>query len=193
MDTFGGGSDPADRYEAAHVTAGAIVARARADRNPEVNARLLALVEDHGIDAVAELWADSPGDTLPGALWRLYLLREWVRRGPEAVARGYAEGRRRAPVHHVVAGVAEPPGPQEVRRLADDVLGGVFDGDLDVALERAAAFCRVVAVGRALGADDVEVDDPRSATAMTRRAGSLLRTAEQLEEAASRWRRGLLS
>lgn len=191
--TFGGGSDPAERTEAAHATAAVIVERARTDRDPEVTARLVALVEDHGLDAVAELWSDSSPDTLPGALWRLYVLRTWVRRDPVAVARGYETGRRHAPVHDVVAGVADPPGPDEVRILADAVLTGVFNGDLAVALERAAAFCRVVAVGRAIGADDVEPHDPAAARAMTRRAGSLVRTAEQLELAAGRWREGRLS
>ena len=46
-------------------------------------------------------------------------------------------------------GVAEPPGPAEMQQLTDAILTGVFDGDLAIALERAAAFCRVVASGRA--------------------------------------------
>ena len=37
------------------------------------------LVDDLGLDTVAELWADRPARSLPGALWRLYALREWVR------------------------------------------------------------------------------------------------------------------
>lgn len=193
LETFAGGSDPAERTEAAHATAAALVHGGRRRSDPDVTARLVALVEDHGLDAVADLWADSAPGTLPGALWRLYLLRTWVHRDAVGVSRDYDTGRRRAPVHDVVAGVAEPPGPQEVKALADAVLTGVFDGDLDIALERAAAFCRVVALGRALTADDVELGDPRRAGALTRRAGSLLRTAEQLEGAAVRWRAGDLA
>jgi ABC-type tungstate transport system substrate-binding protein len=59
-----------------------------------------------------------------------------------------------------------------VVHLADLVLRGLVVGDVPVTLERAAAFARVVALGRAhLGGD------PRS-------AARLVTTAEQLEAAA---------
>ena len=51
---------------------------------------VVAAVAAHGVDAVAELWADSPATTLPGALWRLFLVREWIRRDPALIARRYA-------------------------------------------------------------------------------------------------------
>jgi hypothetical protein len=65
------------------------------------------------------------------------------------VAREYDAGQRRADVARVVAGVAEPPGPDELRRMVDDVLRGIAGGDFAVTLFRAAAFARVVAAGRA--------------------------------------------
>ncbi|MNW68611.1 hypothetical protein D3C74_474180 [compost metagenome] len=68
------------------------------------------------------------------------------------------------------------------------MLSGVFAGDLAVALERAAAFCRILATGAAFDADTREVADPGSALRMTRGASSLLRTAEELEHAAALWR-----
>ena len=92
---------------------------------------------------------------------------------------------------HVVAGVAQPPGPDEVRALADAVLTGVYAGQFDVALERASAFCRVVAAGRALRADDDP--DPASGVRATNRAASLQQTAEDLEAAARSWRAGDLT
>ncbi|MFP5394433.1 MAG: hypothetical protein ACLGI6_23330, partial [Gammaproteobacteria bacterium] len=49
------------------------------------------------------------------------------------------QGIAAAPVHDVVAGVADLPGPEDVTTLADAVLDGVYTRDLDVALERAAA------------------------------------------------------
>lgn len=52
--------------------------------------RVLDVVARHGVDDVAEMWASSPATTLPGALWRLFLVREWVRRDPELVERRYA-------------------------------------------------------------------------------------------------------
>ncbi len=190
VDTFVGTPDPALRVEAAHVTAEALLRHAR-DADEATTARLVALTDEHGIDEVAVLWADRPADTLPGVLWRLYALRDGIRRDPADLARGWDAGRRRAPVHEVVAGVAEPPGPQEVVTLADAVLAGAFTGDFAVALERAAAFCRVVSTGWAVLADD-ETDGAR-AQARTRRAADLLRTGQQLESAARQWREGRLT
>ena len=48
----------------------------------------------------------------------------------------------------VVSGVVDPPGPDEVRALVDQVLGGVVVGDFADTLLRAAAFARVAAAGR---------------------------------------------
>ena len=163
----------------------------------------------------ALLWADRPADSLPGALWRLYALRAGIRRQSDLIARAFDAGRHRAPVYEAVAGVADPPGPVEVRAVADAVLAGAFTGDLGVALERAAAFCRVVSTGWALLADELvdvhsvdgggargeptlslvrgPTDDPSDAAALlTRRASDLLRTGGQLEAAARRWREGTL-
>src|SRR5699024_4339789 len=125
--------------------------------------------EAEGLDTVAGLWSDSPANTLPGALWRLYVLRDWVRRDPRTVADRYRTGVERAEVHDVVAGVAALQGPEEVSALVDAVLSGVFAGDLAVALERAAAFCRVLATGAALDADAVS-DQWDAAVRMTRGA-----------------------
>ncbi len=191
-DDLPGDSDPALRSEIAHTTAGAIVHRARASEDPEVVERLVRLVEAEGLDELAALWADSPAGTLPGALWRLYVLREWVRRDPATVAERYRSGAAAAQVPGVVAGVAMPPGPDDVRRVADAVLSGVFAGDLAVALERGAAFCRVLATGAAFDADGVDDVDPDGARRLTRGASSLIRTAEELEVSADLWRRGRL-
>ena len=183
-----GGYDPALRNEAAHTTAAALVHQGRANTDPEVVARLVSLVEREGLDVVAALWSDSPADSLPGALWRLYVLREWVRRDPATVADRYRLGVAAAPVHDVVAGVADAPGPADVLAVADEVLSGVYTGDLDVALERAAAFSRVLATGAAFDADHLDDVDPSAAHKLTRGAASLVRTAEELEHAASLWR-----
>lgn len=192
-----GGSDPAHRSEAAHMTARAIVHRGRETDDPQVVARLVRLVEIEGLDVVADMWSDSPAQTLPGALWRLYQLREWVGQEPETIARRYRDGLQRAEVAGVVAGVATPPSPDAVRKLADDVLSGVYNADLAVALERAGAFCRVLATGVALNADTAENRDPKAFTEdpgryLTRRAGSLMTMAEELEHAAQLWRTGRL-
>ena len=195
MDSRGGPEslDPARVTEVAHETAAVIVRTGRAAHDPELTSKLVALVDDLGLSTIAELWADRPARTLPGALWRLYALREWVCRDALGASADYAAGIRFADVPHVVAGVAEPPGPAELRELTDAILTGVFEGDLAIALERASAFCRVVAAGRAQranDADDNDTDDsdPLWGSAQTRRAASLLTTGDDLEACARLWR-----
>ncbi len=184
--------DPALRDEVAHTTARAVVHRARASEDPQVVDRLVRLVEREGLDVVAGLWSDAAPHSLPGALWRLYVLREWVRRDPRTVTLRYRLGVDAAPVHEAVAGVPRPPSPDDVRTLADDVLSGVYAGDLAVALERAASFCRILATGAAFDADAREVVDPRGADRTTRGAADLVRTADEMERAAVSWRAGTL-
>lgn len=193
LDTFPGGDDPGRRIDAAHATAAALVRHGREQAGRDdtgETARLVALADEHGLDDIAELWADRPADTLPGTLWRLYALRAGIRADPVGTARAFDAGRRRAPVHEAVAGVAEPPGSEEVCRLADAILAGAFVGDLAVALERAGAFCRVVGTGLAVLADDES--DHRVATGRTEQAAQLARTGVQLQEAATGSRRGSL-
>jgi hypothetical protein len=193
MESQGGSvPDPAELTEAAHETAAVLVGTGRAADDPALTERLVALVDELGIATVAELWADRPARSLPGALWRLYALREWVQRNPEEASADYAEGVRFTDVNHVVAGVAEPPGPSELRDLTDAILRGVFDGDLALALQRAAAFCRVVSAGRAERAHTTDVQDREAAGKQTRRAASMLGTAEDLEASARLWRAGEL-
>jgi hypothetical protein len=179
---------PAETTEAAHETAAALVGRGRASADPQLRERLLHLVDELGVATVAELWAERPAVSLPGALWRIYLLREWVHRDPAGASADYAEGMRHADVAHVVAGAAEPPGPDEIRQVGDAIVRGVYDGDLAVALERAAAFCQVVSMGRAHRADASDGHDEPGAERATRTAGSLLTTATDLRRSAALWR-----
>jgi hypothetical protein len=187
------GTDFETREEAAHTSAAAIVQRARATQDPDVVDRLVHLVETHGLDIVAALWADATPVSLPGALWRLYVLREWVRRDPQTVGLRYRLGVDAAPVDEVVAGVPSAPTPEDLRTMADTVLSGVFSGDLAVALERAASFCRILATGAAFDADARETADPDGATRLTRGAAGLQRTANELAASAVQWRAGSLS
>ncbi|WP_433862120.1 hypothetical protein [Streptomyces sp. L7] len=72
--------------------------------------------------------------------------------------------------------------------LADRILRGVFEGDFAVALDRAAAFCRVTAAGCVSVADDREALDPERASELTTRALRFTRTAEELTTSARLWR-----
>lgn len=184
LEAHGGAYDPADEIHAAHETAAALVHAGRAAADPDLTARLVAIVDDIGLSTLAELWSARPARSLPGALWRLYVLREWVNRAPEEAGREYAAGIRFTTPDHAVAGVAEPPGPAEMSRVTDEILRGVFDGDLAVALERAAAFCRVVSAGRA---------DVSSGDESAEQAANVLGLGEDLASCARLWRAGTLT
>jgi hypothetical protein len=175
-----GGSDPATRSEAADRCATLLVRGARDTGDEAVVARVVSLAETEGLDTLADLWSGSPADSLAGCLWRLYLLRTWVYADPAAAAREFDAGRRLAPVQEVVAGVVDPPGPDEVRHLVDLVLRGVARGDFADTLWRAAAFARVVAAGRAA----VGASHARTPYDSDLSAAKLLTMAEQLEHAA---------
>ncbi|MCY7396333.1 MAG: hypothetical protein LH468_09330 [Nocardioides sp.] len=146
---FEGGQDPALVTEAADRAAQVLVRGARGTDDPEVADRVLHLAESEGIETIAEVWSGATADSLAGCLWRLFLLRSWVHADPVTVAREYEAGLTLAPVARVVAGVADPPGPAELRTMVDEVLRGIVASDFADVLFRAAGFARVVAAGRA--------------------------------------------
>ncbi len=153
-----GGADPARLREAGDLAATVLVRGARESQDPALAERIVHLAESEGLETLAEVWSGAPADTLAGSLWRLFLLRSWVHADPDRVTAEYDAGHRRADVARVVAGVADPPGPDELRRMVDDVLRGIARGDFAVTLLRAAAFARIVAAGRAgLGAPHDEI------------------------------------
>lgn len=184
-----GGEDPAQLSRVAHETAGALLARVRDDPDPEVIERVVAYTDENGIDAIAELWSRASPHSLPGALWRLYLLRALVRQDAELTSLIYQRGTElTAGVDQLVAGAPDPAGPTEITALADEILRGVFTGDFAVALERAAAFCRLASVGATSLADDTEVGSPERASALTTKASRLAHMAGELMACATLWR-----
>ena len=174
-----GHGDPYARLELAHATAAALVEAGRGEFGRPTG-HLVRLVDEVGLDTLAELWCDAAADSLPGALWALYLLQTWCGRQGETVAQAYRAGRRLAPVDEVIAGVIDDVDPKAVQQLAEEVLTGAYEGDFDVALERAAAFFRVVATGREQLGEDTEL------------AARNLDTAQALQRAAAGWRAGTL-
>ena len=149
FEAFASGSDPELLQEAADRAATLLVRGARASADADVADRLVHLADTEGIEAIAEVWSGAPPDSLAGCLWRLYLLRSWVYADPAGVAREFEAGRTAAQVARVVSGVADPPGPDQLRAMTDSVLRGIASGDFADVLFRAAAFARVVATGRA--------------------------------------------
>lgn len=193
FETFEGGQDPAQISRVAHETAQALLTRVREHPEPHIVDRLVAFTDEHGIDALAELWSRSSPRSLPGALWRIYLMRAFIRQDAEGVSFLYQRGAETAPtIDHVVAGAPTPTGPKEITALADQILRGLFEGDFAIALDRAAAFCRLSSAGATSVADDVETTDPDRATELTTRALRLSQTAAEFAACARLWRSGSL-
>jgi hypothetical protein len=179
-----GGAAPDSRAEVAAATAAVLV---QAGRSPGDAARFVALADRVGIDTLAALWHDADPVSLPGVLWALYLLRQWCRSSAEEVTLLWRAGEHLAPAETVVAGVGEFADADAVQHTADAVLTGVYQGDFAVALERAAAFFRVVATGRrSLGPDAQFAADGVDLAARNERVATSLSTA------ARHWRAGTL-
>ncbi|GAA4177139.1 DNA-directed RNA polymerase subunit beta [Gryllotalpicola koreensis] len=189
FEAFHGGQDPAVALRVAHETAHALVSRVHADPDPAVIDRLVDYTDRHGIDAIAELWSEASARSLPGALWRVYLVRVLIRQNPEETSYLYQRGADVTPtIDPIVAGAQEPTGPTEIVELADRILRGAFEGDFADALDRAAAFCRVEAAGAAALADSVDAVDSERATELTTRASRFVQTGDELGACARLWR-----
>ncbi len=189
-----GAEDPARLRAIAHETAQALVDHGHRPGSTETVDRLLAFADEHGIDAIAELWAQAAADSLPGALWRLHLLRAFIRDGGgEVSAQTFRRGAARLrTADQAIAGAPEGAGPAEVHALADAILHGAYRGDLADALDRAAACCRILAAGSLDDADASDVGDDERATRLTTRAARLATIGAELAACARRQRAGTL-
>lgn len=193
FDTYEGGEDPAQILRVAHDTAHALLNRARETDDPGVIDRLVAYTDANGLDALAELWARSSPRSLPGALWRIYLMRLVIRQDPTGTSFLFQRGTEvLATIDALVAGAAVPTGPDEITELADQILRGLFRGDFAIALDRAAAFGRILAAGCTSLADDAELSQPERATELTTRAARFAQTAEEFTACARLYRAGTL-
>jgi hypothetical protein len=174
-----GGSLPESRAEIAAATAAVLV---RVGREPSGDDdKFVGLADRIGLDTLAELWRDADPVSLPGALWALYLLRQWCRSSADEVGRLWRAGEPIAAADAVVAGVADYVDVDSVTRVADDVLAGAYRGDFAVALERAAALFRVIAAGRReLAGPDDRGDVERGLADRNERAAADLSSAARL-------------
>lgn len=200
LEQMAGGSDPGVVNEIAHSSASALLDRVRHSEDPAVVARVLTVVEREGVDDIAELWSSSPADTLPGVLWRLYMLRTWMRTHRDAIARLWRVGEPVATSASAIAGVDQAPTEDDIARLADSILSGAFTGDFAVAMERAAAFTDVVALGLRIEAKHLAgqaatlgaKSNVDKAARLMHTAANLFVTAKDFHHAANLWRRGKL-
>jgi hypothetical protein len=186
---FEGSADPAEVSALAHETATLLLAHVK-NAPAEVVDRAIELTDENGLDIAAELWSKTSPHSLPGSLWRLYLVRAYIRQQPEYTSDVYTRGvDRLTTADLVIAGAATPTGPQEIRQLADQILRGAFEGDYGLALDRTAAFCRVSAAGALALADDYDlIANKDRVDFLTAQAATLTKTAVELTACARLWR-----
>lgn len=185
-----GGIDPALKNEAAHESAAALIAQMRVNVRPEVVERVLRLVDNEGLEDLAALWSGAEPESLPGALWRLYVLHTWIRRDTSQVKDLWELGLSTAPGLAYVAGFPEPPTVDSMKVTADEILRGAFTGDLSMALKRAAAIVMLAAFGSAHAADNASLEEGEE---LTRSADRLLRMGEALDAASAAAHAGTLA
>ncbi len=193
IESIEGEADVAYNSELAHTSAQALVplGRNHAGQDEEAIKRIIALVDDEGVDVLAEIWVRSPEDTLPGILWRGYLLREWIRREGRSVADRYeavaALLRSRGTDGYLK--ISMTPKPGTVRQEWNSVLAGTFEGSLEDVLTDSARLANFLGE---LNPTWIESDDDRLATNVTRRDRALLETAAEFRHAAGLAASGML-
>lgn len=116
-DNIAGGADPAQINEMSHASAAALLDRVHHTQDAELVERVLTLVDREGVDVIAELWSSAEPDSLPGILWRLYLLRTWMRKNRESIARLWRAGEPVATTASAIAGVDQRPRKMTLRIL----------------------------------------------------------------------------
>jgi len=186
---FQGGDDPAEVSAIAHDTARALLSRVQEGASADVVQRVVSFADENGIDTLAELWSRSSAHSLPGALWRMYLIRDLIRAQAPQMSVLFSEGLEQlSTADVVVAGAPTPAGPDEMVTLADTILHGAFTGDFSGALDRAAAFCRIVSAGCTATANVSDLTHPERAVTLTQQAARLTQTAHELAVCARLWR-----
>ena len=142
-------SHPERKAGLARDTALLILGRSTNTPLPEdMTTRVKTFIAEGGLDDVAHLWADAEAVSLAGALWRLYRVRDQIRKQPEDIARLVAIGHDALDtIDPVVAGLRDPITPEGIVSLIDAVFFGAFDGELAEALTRVGALSKLVARG----------------------------------------------
>lgn len=187
-----GDEDPAENSEIAHTSAWALMGVPNADFNKEAIEQLRQTVRTQGVDVIASAWSRLPDFTLPGALWRIYLVWQWYQMNPEVLRERYLEGKK-AMEEEGVANEETVPDFDEVIRADEGVLAGYAnEDDLPAVLGSNAALLRVLAAGVTFGPEWITEDDHRLAHRVTRRPDALLATADELDESAEQAREGTL-
>ena len=182
--------DPADVSAIAHQTAHALLERGQSANDAEVREALVRFADEHGLDTLADLWSQAHPLSLPGALWRLYVVRAVLQHNPDDASHLFQRGvDDLSTIDQVVAGAPEGLNAEKFSQVLDDILLGAFDGELSHALERAAAVATAVSAG----AISLAWADDQQANYLTSRSLRWSVIAAELAGCAAQARRGTLT
>lgn len=173
-----GAEDGARSSEVAHLVAQTLLGIEKdSDQNVQ---HLRELLESGGVDTVSELWSASPAGTLPGTLWRLYLVYQWYLRDPKLVNERFRQG-----ISTLEIGEAAP-----VERFDKSVstlmaeLAALWQAKTSITnlghlLDKVANFLHVLASG--VSAEWIKDARDELADPVTLRPQALLQTASDLK------------
>lgn len=173
-----GAEDGARSSEVAHLVAQTLVGIEKdSDQNVQ---HLRELLESGGVDTVSELWSALPANTLPGTLWRLYLVYQWYLRDPDLVNERFQQG-----LSALEIGEAAPVERSEksVSTLMEE-LAALWEAKTSITglgplLDKVADFLHVLASG--VSAEWIKDARDELADPVTLRPQALLQTASDLK------------
>ena len=173
-----GAEDGAISSEVAHLVAQTLLGIEK-ESDDKVQ-RLRQLLESGGVDTVSELWSNSPAGTLPGILWRLYLVYQWYLRDPQLVKKRFQQGLATQKIGEVFS---RDHCEKSVAALMDK-LAELWRAETSIAqlaplLERTSDFLKVLASG--VSADWIKDARDELADPVTLRPEALLQTARDLK------------
>ena len=173
-----GAEDAASSSEVAHLVAQTLLGiEKESDENVQ---RLRQLLESGGIDTVSELWSSSPASTLPGTLWRLYLVYQWYLRNPQLVNERFQQGLAALDIGDIFS---REHSDKSVANLMDK-LAALWQAQTSIAelaplLDRVSDFLQVLASG--VSAEWIKDSRDELADSVTLRPQALLQTADDLK------------
>lgn len=173
-----GAEDAASSSEVAHLVAQTLLGiEKESDENVQ---RLRQLLESGGIDTVSELWSTSPASTLPGTLWRLYLVYQWYLRNPQLVNERFQQGLAALEIGDIFS---REHSDKSVANLMDK-LAALWQAQTSIAelaplLDRVSDFLQVLASG--VSAEWIKDSRDELADSVTLRPQALLQTADDLK------------
>ncbi|MBP3222551.1 MAG: hypothetical protein J6M18_01300 [Actinomycetaceae bacterium] len=143
IDSLPGDNDVAYNSELAHSSAQALVpmGRNRIEYDETVRSRILNIAKVEGVDVLAQLWTNSPADTLPGILWRGFLLTQWIERDYAVVTARFLRGKEKEDqCGELSVDVSSYRDilPEDIAQEWRAVFSGSYDEHFDVLLSKTA-------------------------------------------------------